>query len=230
MGEVVSIDSGEAVSESKSERAYQWIRERIARHQFGPGYRLVLAAIAEELNMSVVPVREAIRRLEAESLVTFERNVGAKVSLVDATQYVDTMESLGIIEGAATALAAPHLTEEHLSRAEAINDRMASILDHFDPHTFTILNQQFHATLFEACPNDHLVDLVNREWSKLSGLRDSTFAFVPERARHSVAEHAEIIRLLREDAAPFDIEQAARDHRAHTLQAYRDARGLSTTH
>ena len=50
---------------SKSQVAYDWIRERIARHEFSPGYRLVLGSIADELQMSVVPVREAIRRLEA---------------------------------------------------------------------------------------------------------------------------------------------------------------------
>ena len=47
--------------------------------------RLVLSSIAEELGFSVVPVREAIRRLEAEGLVTFERNVGATVAAIDAT-------------------------------------------------------------------------------------------------------------------------------------------------
>lgn len=215
---------------SKSERAYRWIRERIARHEYGPGYRLVLGAIADDLDMSVVPVREAIRRLEAEGLVTFERNVGAKVTLVDAKQYLDTMESLGIIEGAATALAAPLLDEDTLQRAEAVNARMAALLEHFDPHAFTRFNQEFHAVLFEACPNDHLVELVHRDWSRLAGLRESTFAFVPDRARHSVEEHAEIIRLIRTGADALQIEHAAREHRWHTLQAYREARGLTDTH
>ena len=212
---------------SKSERAYEWIRERIGRQEYGPGYRLVLGTIADQLEMSVVPVREAIRRLEAEGLVTFERNVGAKVTLVNATDYVNTMESLGIIEGAATALSAPLLDEATLARAAAINERMEALLDHFDPHTFTILNQQFHATLFEVCPNAHLVELVQRDWARLAGLRDSTFAFVPGRARHSVAEHGDIIRLIRAGADPREIEDVARAHRWHTLQAYREARGLT---
>ena len=68
-----------------------------------PGYRLVLAKIAEDLGVSVVPVREAIRRLEAEGLVKFERNVGATVSGIDPTEYLYTMQTLSIVEGAATA-------------------------------------------------------------------------------------------------------------------------------
>ncbi|MEG2577897.1 MAG: GntR family transcriptional regulator, partial [Glutamicibacter sp.] len=62
---------------SKSEAAYQLVSERIVNGAYSPGYRLVLGTIADELGCSVVPVREAIRRLEAEGLVHFTRNVGA---------------------------------------------------------------------------------------------------------------------------------------------------------
>ena len=55
-----------------------------------PGYRLVLGSIAKDLGFSVVPVREAIRRLEAEGLVKFERNVGATVAGIDPTEYLYT--------------------------------------------------------------------------------------------------------------------------------------------
>ena len=67
-------------SPSKSQRAYQLLHDRIVDGTYSPGYRLVLDAIGRELDMSVVPVREAIRRLEAEGLVTFERNIGARVA------------------------------------------------------------------------------------------------------------------------------------------------------
>ena len=72
------MSTAPVATQSKSELAYSWIRSRIEEGAFVPGYRLVLGAIAKELDISVVPVREAIRRLEAEALVTFERNVGAR--------------------------------------------------------------------------------------------------------------------------------------------------------
>ncbi len=210
---------------SKSERAYEWLRTRIATHEFVPGYRLVLGPIADGLGMSVVPVREAIRRLEAEGLVSFERNVGARVALVDETEYVQVMQTLGLVEGAATALSAPRLDAADLARAEEVNERLEHLLDHFDAHQFTELNRQFHSVLYEPCPNPHILDLVHRGWSRLSGLRDSTFAFVPGRARHSVDEHTEIIRLIREHADPIEIELAARNHRWRTMDAF-----LATRH
>ncbi len=210
-------------SRSKSQQAYHWIKQRIASQDFTPGYRLVLGSIAGELDMSVVPVREAIRQLEAEGLVTFERNVGARVTLVDESEYAHTMQTLGIVEGSATALSAPLLDDDALDEAARINDRMARMLDHLDAHAFTELNRQFHSVLFEPCPNPHLLDLVHRGWSRLSGIRDSTFASIPGRAQHSVEEHTEILDLIRAGADPLEIELAARNHRWRTMDAFLDA-------
>ncbi|WP_309127790.1 GntR family transcriptional regulator [Microbacterium sp.] len=214
---------------SKSEQAYTWVRERIAAHAFGPGYRLVLGDIADQLKMSVVPVREAIRRLEAEGLVSFERNVGARVTLVDESEYAHTMQTLGIVEGSATALSAPLLDAAALDRAADINDRMRRLLDHFDAHVFTELNRQFHSVLYEPCPNPQVLEMVHRGWARLSGIRDTTFAYVPGRAEHSVEEHAQLITMLREGASPLDIELAARNHRWRTLDAFLQARHPKTT-
>ena len=110
-----------SVRQSKSQQAYQWIKERITANEYTAGYRLVLGAIAKELDMSVVPVREAIRQLEAEGFVTFEHNVGAQVAMVDEAQYRDSMVALSVLEGAATALAARRLTAADLQQARAIN-------------------------------------------------------------------------------------------------------------
>ncbi|WP_203137278.1 GntR family transcriptional regulator [Microbacterium sp. JZ31] len=207
-------------SASKSQRAYDWIRQRISQREYGPGYRLVLGPIADALGMSVVPVREAIRRLEAEGLVEFERNVGARVALVDRAEYAHSMQTLGVVEGVATALSAPLLGGADLDRAAAVNTRLVALLDDFDPIAFTRLNREFHSVLYEPCPNPHILDLVHRGWTRLHGLIDSTFAYVPGRAHESVREHAEILELIRSGADPLEIEMAARQHRWRTMNAY----------
>lgn len=209
---------------SKSQLAYEFIRERIDDGRYVSGFRLVLGQIAGELDISVVPVREAIRRLEAEGLVTFEKNVGAQVALLHDTEYAYTMETLALVEGAATQMSAPLLTGDHIHRARMVNREMIACLDDFIPHRFTQLNQEFHSVLYEECPNPHILDLVHRGWTRLAGLRDSTFAIVPDRARHSVEEHAGIVDLIRTGADPLDIELAARNHRWRTLDAFLDVR------
>jgi DNA-binding GntR family transcriptional regulator len=205
---------------SKSQLAYRWVKERIASQEFTPGYRLVLGTIASELDMSVVPVREAIRQLEAEGLITFERHVGARVSMVDDTQYRHSMQALSILEGAATALAARQLTPADIGSARAINERMIETLGDFDPRAFTALNLQFHAVLFAKTVNRRMLELVEAEWGRLGNLRDSTFSFVPGRAQESVREHEGILSLIETGASLGEIETAARRHRSATLDAY----------
>ncbi|NLS09257.1 GntR family transcriptional regulator [Nesterenkonia sp. MY13] len=207
---------------SKSELTYDWIRERILSREFNPGYRLVLSSIAAELGVSTVPVREAIRRLEAEGLVEFERNVGARVAMVNEGEYVDTMQTLGVLEGAATALALPHITEEVLKRAQAINDQMRAMLTDFDPAVFTALNEKFHKAICQACPNPHITMLVDRGWSRMAGLRSSTFSFVPERAARSVEEHDQILQLIRTEQDPTEIEMTVRQHKWRTVEALKE--------
>jgi len=204
---------------SKAQLAHQWISERINDGRFVPGFRLVLGQIAKELNVSVVPVREAIRLLEAEGLVTFERNVGAQVAMIKETEYLHTMQTLSIVEGAATALSAPHLTADHVERARVINEQMIACLDDFDPHRFTQLNLEFHSVLFEECPNPHILDLVHRGWNRMNVLRDSTFSFVPGRSRASVKEHEDLLQLIEAGAPALQIELLARAHRTATLDA-----------
>jgi DNA-binding GntR family transcriptional regulator len=205
---------------SKSQQAYEAVKARIVGGAYTPGYRLVLGSIAKDLGFSVVPVREAIRRLEAEGLVKFERNVGATVAGIDPTEYLYTMQTLSIVEGAATALSAPLIGEADLVRARAVNEEMRACLEHFDPVRFTQLNQDFHSVLFEHCPNPHILDLVHRGWNRLASLRSSTFRFVPGRAHDSVDEHEQILRLIESGAAAETIEKAARQHRSATLDAY----------
>lgn len=205
--------------ESKAQRAYRFVRARIDDGRYVPGYRLVLGQIARELDVSVVPVREAIRLLEAEGLVTYERNVGAQVALVKETEYLHTMQTLALVEGYATGLSAGTVSPDQLRRAREVNERMRRTLDDFDPHRFTELNREFHSILFETCPNPHVLDLVHRGWNRMRALRDSSFSFVPGRARESVEEHELIVELIEQGADPLDVELAARRHRTATLDA-----------
>ena len=97
---------------------------------------------------------------------------------------------------------------------------MIDLLKDFDPSAFATLNHRFHALLFEPCPNPHILGLVHRGWDRLSGLRETSFAFVPERATDSVREHARIIDLIAAAAPAADIEMTAREHRWATAAAF----------
>lgn len=209
----------EPARSSKEQRAYETIKERIVDGTYGPGVRLVLDQLARDLEVSAVPIREAVRRLEAEGWVTFQRNVGAQVATIDTDQYREAMESLALLEGYATAAAVPHLDAATLTRARGINDRLRDSLASFDPLGFTRLNHEFHELICGRCPNTHLRGLLEREWQRLNPLRRTTFSLVPGRAHESVDEHDTLLRLIGSNAEPATVESFARQHKLNTLQA-----------
>lgn len=210
-----------APAAAKSELVYRELRSRIISGRYVPGFRLVLDQVAREMGVSPVPVREAIRRLEAERLVTFTRNVGAEVAAIDVNDYAEAMTTLALLEGYATALAAPLLTATKLDQAVETNEKMRSLASgNFDPRAFTDLNQKFHQQLCEPCPNKHLKDLLDTEWDRVAIIRRNTFAFEPVRSQTSVGEHDRIVELIRSGSAAVEIETAARKHKLRTLREF----------
>lgn len=210
--------SGPGAPTSKADHAYEAILRSILDGEYEPGDRLVIERLARELGVSVVPVREAIRRLEADGYVTFTRNIGATVTTIDLDRYPETIEAVAALEGVALGLAVPHLTATELRRAREVNDRLRESLVKFDPTQFTRLNRRFHEILFNACPNRHILSILEREWALLETTRRSAFTYIPERAARSVEEHDELIDMIEHGGDAVAIERFARDHRMSTAR------------
>jgi DNA-binding GntR family transcriptional regulator len=210
--------SGPGAPTSKADHAYETILRSILDGEYDPGDRLVIERLARELGVSVVPVREAIRRLEADGHVTFTRNVGATVTSIDLDRYPETIEAVAALEAIAMGLAVPHLTATDLRRAREVNDRLRNSLAKFDPTQFTRLNRRFHEILYNACPNRHLLSILEREWALLDTTRSSAFTYIPERAARSVEEHDQLIDMIETNRSGHEIERFAREHRMSTAR------------
>lgn len=196
---------------TKAHRAYEAIREQIADGRFPSGTRLVLDRIARDLDMSTLPVREAIRWLEAEGFVQFQHNVGATVSAFDAHSFIEGVETLALLESAATAQAAAHLTTDDIAAARAINAAMADAIDGLDRAAYVGLHDEFHAVLTSRCPNTHLSQMVAKERARLQRVRIATLA-LGVGGRQDIDAHDEILRLI-ESGSPSDrIEDCSRAH------------------
>jgi DNA-binding GntR family transcriptional regulator len=206
---------------TKQERVFVILRERILAGEYPPGYRLVIDALASELGVSALPVREAIRRLEAEGLVVFRPNAGAHVAPADPGLFEEEMTVLAVLEGYATALAAPQLGEEGLARLRALTDAMEEAIRREDPLGFGRLNQEFHGVVYEHCPNAALVELLRDVARRLDAIRRTVFVQIPYREAESVAEHRELIDLIAAGAPSPRIEAAAREHKLATVRSFR---------
>jgi DNA-binding GntR family transcriptional regulator len=206
---------------TKQERVYQAIRERILSGAYGPGYRVVIDALAEEFEVSGLPVREAIRRLEAEGLVIYRPNAGAQVAPADPGLFDEEMTVLAVLEGYGTALAAPCMGEDDVARLTEINDEMSAAMAELDSLRFGRLNQEFHSLIYEYCPNAALVGMLRDVARRLDAIRRTVFVQIPYRGATSVAEHKELIALIASGAPAAKIEKAAREHKLSTVRSFR---------
>jgi DNA-binding GntR family transcriptional regulator len=205
---------------NKQERTYTILRDRIHSGDYQPTARLNIDALARELGVSAIPVREALRRLEAEGWVRFQPNVGAIVAPVDATTWEQEMVAVAILEGAATADAAARLRLPDLARLRAIAAEMEAVAAAGEPITFSELNRALHATIVARCANAYLLELLEQTYSRLDRIRSTMFAYLPDRSKAALGEHAHLIGLLESgDAAA--VEQYARWHKLQTVEAYR---------
>lgn len=205
---------------NKQERTYTILRDRIHSGEYQPLDRLNIDALARELGVSPIPVREALRRLEAEGWVQFRPNAGAVVAPVDATSWEQAMVSLAILEGAASGEAREHLRKTDLTKLRRLATQMEQATAHGDPLRFSALNRQFHDTIIGRCTNAVLMDLLQQTHRRLDQVRRTMFVYLPERSQAALAEHLHLIQLL-ESGNDEQVERYARWHKLQTVEAYR---------
>ena len=129
---------------------------------------------------------------------------------------------LAVLEGYATALAASHLTKTDIKRLTALTDDMVEAIERLDPLNFGRLNQEFHAVIYGRCPNAALVDLLQDVARRLDAIRRTVFVQIPYRGAESVSEHRRLITLISQGATVSQIEEAAREHKLHTVESFRE--------
>jgi DNA-binding GntR family transcriptional regulator len=205
---------------NKQERTYTILRDRIHVGEYQPLERLNIDGLARELGVSPIPVREALRRLEAEGWVQFRPNAGAVVAPVDATSWEQAMVALAVLEGAATAEAVPRMRKSDLAKLRRLTAQMEQAAATGDPLRFSALNRQFHDAIVERCPNEVVLDLLRQTHRRLDQVRRTMFVYLPERSRAAVGEHLHLIDLL-ETGSADQVESYARWHKLQTVEAYR---------
>jgi DNA-binding GntR family transcriptional regulator len=208
---------------NKQEQAYQLIRGRIVTGSYAPAQRLVIDSLARDLKMSQVPIREAIRKLEAEGWVVYPKNAGPMVAFVSREQWANSMEVLAVLEGYATALAAATMGPEDVAELRRINGEMRAALQEFDFIRFSNANRAFHTAIYSRCPNEALVEHATTTRTKLDAIRGTLFPTVPQRGAVSIAEHEELIRAIESGEDGEAIERLARQHKRNFILAASEA-------
>ena len=204
-----------AAGASRADQVRERIREAIRAGRYGPGERIREAEVAAWLQVSRTPVREALRRLETEGLLTFESWRGVVVADLDRQQVGELYAMREVLEGAAARLAARHIDDCEIECLELLLERAEAAAE--DPEALAAINRQLHETIYSAAHNRYLTQTLEQLRNALALLRGTTFA-LPGRAETAAAEHRAIVKAIRE-RAPEAAEAAARAHIAAAQRA-----------
>lgn len=206
------------VGRRKQDTVYEALRSDILEGRHAPGERLRIDAITQELGVSHIPVREALKQLEADGYVTIEPYVGTTVAELKASwihELFEVKEALELISGRG---ACNRMSAHDLDEVEVKLRHMDELLD--DPESWSAANVELHRLICDRAGNEltgQLLDKVLTHWDRLRRffLRD-VFA---QRLRDAQRQHWAIYDALRKR----DVEELARvvtEHNRGALEAY----------
>lgn len=203
-------DNIEQMITTKLEAVYNILRENIVNGNLKPGDRLIIRKIAQELGVSEIPVREAIRSLEAQGLVTMIPHTGAHVSMLDKNNIREIIETRSILEGYAARSAIPLSDAAAGELKKCIRD-MQKCVKKGDFAHFGVLNAHFHRTLCTQVGNKRIQKMIDALIGEYERTR-AVFGLSQERLQKSLGEHEGILEaLLAKDREKT--EQLVRAHR-----------------
>jgi DNA-binding GntR family transcriptional regulator len=185
--QTVNGDQGGAVSL----RVAGYLREAILSGEIVPGERIRQEEVAARFGTSRLPVREALRILEAEGLTEHHTHKGARVPRLDRHEVDVIYQMRERLEPLALAESLPHLGEEDFRRLEEIQARIEADTSVAE---FLALDREFHLLTYAGCPIDQLSSMVVRLWNSTQHYR-RTFMNLTGPARRWVvnAEHRLIL-------------------------------------
>lgn len=196
-----SLDGGRAIM--THDAAVASIRDRIAHGVMHPGDQVRQQALADDLGMSVVPVREALNTLRAEGLLVYRPHRGYFVAQFDLADLEETYEIRGLLEDAAVARGVPGLRAVDLAELEETLRTIRKVDERtpFDIAAFTAAERRFQFLLFEAAQMPFLANFIRVLWDAIAAYR-ALLLSDPERRASIVAQDESVLAAAaRRDAA-----------------------------
>lgn len=173
--------------------AYRRLLEEIRAGRLLPGDRLRETELAEQLGVSRTPVREAIRQLEADGIVTHLPRQGATIRVLEYAEVVELYEMRAVLEGTAARMAARAASELELDELAALNADLAA--SKFSAEAAR-LNRQFHAMLLDIARNRFLSKSMQSLQKSLMILGHTTLS-EGARTDQAAGEHEALLAALR---------------------------------
>lgn len=203
--------------QTKEDQVANFLRENIISGHFPRGTRLKQADIAASLQMSITPVREAMKLLEAEGYVSCESHHGAIVSEFDASASDEVRDLRNLLEERLVRVAVPSLTADDLQQLERIQDEFERAVHSGDRIAVRGINYRFHLLLYQRAALPQTLHFVQILWARYPfDLVNS----ISGRTSRAVEEHRKLLLYL----AAKDVESACLAIREHIQAGWAELR------
>ena len=206
------------VFRSKNEQIYDLLKAKILHGEFAPGEALVIDTLAEELGVSQIPIREALRQLEATGFVQIAPYVGARTTELQASSMREIFALLETTEIVSGREACTLMTDADIDEVERMVQAMADMLD--DPDAWSEHNKQLHQYICQKAKMDivgKVLMLALDHWDRLRRYYlDDVFA---QRMNVRQIEHEKLLVALRQ-RDPDELERIMRNHNRESVQSY----------
>ncbi len=208
MGENVAVQTA-------ADAVYKELRYQIFTKRRLPGDRLREESIATELDVSRTPVREALRRLAAEGLVTLTPNAGARIANPDRQEILDTYAVREALECQAARAAALNITADVASTLQRLIDEEEAIFARKDLESYLDVNNRFHRTLADASGNPVLAEFVGNLLARTCVFMVFYESFFDISTNPTLDEHRALLKAL----LAHDPERAAQLMKVHLMSS-----------
>jgi DNA-binding GntR family transcriptional regulator len=195
------MKAAEGRLDEETETLVDRLRRAITLGELLPNERLVELELSERYSVGRSAVRTALQELTKERLVEHVQNRGAKVRAFSREEAIEVLEVRQIVEALCAEKAAQAATSEDIARLKSIVDQMKVAVKLSDLSRYSELNEEFHSAIREASHHAVASEIVVglRNQTKRQNLR---IAFIPDRTKSSVREHAAIFEAItRKDPA-----------------------------
>jgi DNA-binding GntR family transcriptional regulator len=210
--------SGRLAERALYEQVAEQLRTRILAHTLAPGSWIDEQALAAEYGISRTPLREALKVLAAEGLVTMKLRRGAYVTEVSERDLAEVFHLLALLESDAARVAAQKATAAEIAELLALHDELEGALD--DRDRFFAANERFHMRLLEIADNRWRIQMVS-DLRKVMKLNRAQSLLKQGRLEASLREHRQIMAALKARNA-----ERARALMQQHLEAGREAAAL----
>lgn len=185
---------GERPQLTATDYALAELRTQLLSGALAAGTRIDQAEIAKRLGVSLVPIREALARLQSVGLVEIVPHRGVFVANVTADELVDIYSMREMLEEQASRLAAPRLTESDLAALRDIALAMGRAAKTKDYTKLLEHNRELHFTIYRATGRRHMLQVIERLWDLSARYAHLQLHAVPERAAESMFEVRRIVQ------------------------------------